>query len=660
MSGIGISSVINASFINSFRGLASSSSNSSRALAAALNGQSSSSTSISDGLRFGARTFSTAIQGLNTAISFVNLSQSTLKDLLKITDKAISLAQRACDSGASEDERRKLNLEFQKLGNKFGRIVAEAKLGDKEYLTEEGLAELLTNLGLNKDDSASVAAVFARFVLPDGEEAFASESMKVKRPVEIPPGAFRSAPSGTEFRMTKVTDNGGFPGFISTVNNVFNDIDDILNQNPGVMAVFTENAVGSLTTQGAGTLTGGGLQLLSTNPNTGYSVAASTKDFLGFNPDGYEQLFLLDPTGEVVHQVTNNSSYDVVFVALETAAADVSDDNLAVVYRMDDLSALESRMMKSTATAVGDDPTGPSVTHELLMTVGPGGGDFAAISNDGQYVVYSGEGDYHLKNLAGVEDAAFNAAGVSAIGFLDSGVLAVLDGSDIKEYTYGVGFGDTIASGLSGVAATAALEKNGGSMGYVGWYDSSTRTAYVKDQAGTTVASYSLQAGDSLTGELQLAFNARGDVDIGLVARVPSYNGDSNDELYRVSKNPQYETGRRYSRSAEEAETIFEGSLLRRSDAYVALADLKALREQIDKNLSALDELRKMIGDNMDLVRATGLAFLSIADELSGEEEADAVAAQLRKEIRRNAPAALAQAENLEPIAVAALALAGS
>ena len=82
-----------------------------------------------------------------------------------------------------------------------------------------------------------------------------------------------------------------------------------------------------------------------------------------------------------------------------------------------------------------------------------------------------------------------------------------------------------------------------------------------------------------------------------------------------------------------------------------------ALKKQIKDNKKALDAGVEFIGKNIDLVRAAGLAFLKLSDQVTNEKDAVKVADSLRTEIQQNAPAALAQAENLEPIIVAALAL---
>ncbi|RMG43623.1 MAG: hypothetical protein D6719_03505, partial [Candidatus Dadabacteria bacterium] len=112
---IGLTQVINSDFLNRFTGLARGSSTSS--IKKALQG--GTSVSLSDGLRIGARTFATAVQNLNSVVSFVNLSRSTLEDLGGLVDKMISLADEASKARTSTQKRKALDREFQKLGNDF-------------------------------------------------------------------------------------------------------------------------------------------------------------------------------------------------------------------------------------------------------------------------------------------------------------------------------------------------------------------------------------------------------------------------------------------------------------------------------------------------------------------------------------------------------------
>ena len=96
-------------------------------------------------------------------------------------------------------------------------------------------------------------------------------------------------------------------------------------------------------------------------------------------------------------------------------------------------------------------------------------------------------------------------------------------------------------------------------------------------------------------------------------------------------------------------------SLSNRASGYVALDDLKAIKKQITENLENLDKILDVMQENVDLVRATGLAMLEVANKITSYDDAESVAKSLRLEILKTAPTLLNQVHNLEPLASAAL-----
>lgn len=188
MARISLRSVIDDTLIKRFQGLASTSSSSTGFSAASAS--QASSTSIESGLRVGARTFATAVQGLNTAITFLNTSKSSLEVLGGITDKMIDLAERASSSSSSRQERHDANTEFQRLANQFQSGVSNAKLGDREVLNIEDISEYLTLVGLDKEQSDSIASLFDKFTVPAEDSYLASEEPQAERPIKIPAGAY--------------------------------------------------------------------------------------------------------------------------------------------------------------------------------------------------------------------------------------------------------------------------------------------------------------------------------------------------------------------------------------------------------------------------------------------------------------------------------------
>jgi hypothetical protein len=185
MSSVTLSQVVNESFINRFAGLAkSSSSSSSNPLKASSGGD-----TISTGLRYGARVFASAVQGINSAITVVNLSEAGLDRLDGLTDELIDVAKQATSASIGQQKREELNTRFRRLGKEFQEVVEETEVADKKILTTGGLSEYLQIVGLDRETSDSIAAVFDEFKVNKDDE-LASEDTKGSRPVAIPPGAY--------------------------------------------------------------------------------------------------------------------------------------------------------------------------------------------------------------------------------------------------------------------------------------------------------------------------------------------------------------------------------------------------------------------------------------------------------------------------------------
>ncbi len=87
---------------------------------------------------------------------------------------------------------------------------------------------------------------------------------------------------------------------------------------------------------------------------------------------------------------------------------------------------------------------------------------------------------------------------------------------------------------------------------------------------------------------------------------------------------------------------------------------IKKLRETLRSNVKALNQTTDVIGDNIELVRAVGLAMLDLSSSIAGNATAASIAEALQSKIRASAPRLLSQAHNLEPISVAGLTLVRS
>ncbi len=110
-------------------------------------------------------------------------------------------------------------------------------------------------------------------------------------------------------------------------------------------------------------------------------------------------------------------------------------------------------------------------------------------------------------------------------------------------------------------------------------------------------------------------------------------------------------------RNPQDCQELFdkERSLKSAADGYYLVSDAKAFKDQIKKNIKAIDYGMEVVQKNIDLVRGAGFAFLDESNQITSSDKAEEVAADLQQMIRQNAPAALSQAENLNPIVVATL-----
>ncbi|RIL09900.1 MAG: hypothetical protein DCC75_05525 [Proteobacteria bacterium] len=665
MSGTGsLSRIITGSFVRRFQGLASSSAPSS---AAQIFRGEASTGGIANGLRLGAQTYATAINGLNTAISFVNLSKDTLKDLGDITDKLISIAQRSADSATPADQRRKLNGEFSQLVSKFRDVVNNAYLGDTAYLTKDGLSALFQKVGLNQEQSDAIANVFAKFVVPGEDSQLASEYSKGGRPAYIPSGAYQGAVSDTSYQILKLTNSnllqpsyGESPrAVISSVNAIFVDNDNILNSNTtATLSYFMQSLTGGTTSLAPGSVMAGDEVILkSVDEASGYSIVESNSNYLGFNPSNYNQLFLVSSSGEVVHQYTNNSSADATYIS-----ADLSSDFMSVVYIKQ-----EPTSFSIDAIQVGTIGENPALSSTAVAAT-TNNARSIRIDDSGSYFAFADKDTttLHLYNFrlltldASLETLTAGTIGTNQFAFIDDGTLAIAQGATLKRYHYGDGaFGTDIATASGTINEVRAVEKGAYSSSYIAFGNDQTVSLYsTVSGAGTLVTSHTFGADDIEIDITSLARRSDGYVDVGFVGRLSTTFGDSDTELYKLSFNSRSINNPSFSVTTTEPEQLLSGSVATRPDAYRTLTDLKALKKQIESNISALDNAKEAIEANIDIVRAAGLAFLELSDQIASEEDAEEVAFKLQRLIRKNASKALSQAENLEPIVVAALTYA--
>jgi hypothetical protein len=300
----------------------------------------------------------------------------------------------------------------------------------------------------------------------------------------------------------------------------------------------------------------------------------------------------------------------------------------------------------------------------------------ARIDNSGEFVIFNRfDGFTNTLNLYEVNTAMFDDSITSddplQYGFVRPGGEIVF----MRSAVIGQPEKQIVAYGFRGVEDVInAVFISEGFVTLEGSEDLGGYYAFVANTGGARTAEvystfedvtlYKFALGNDAVSAISAAFNVDDPtrVDLGIVGALPDLVGDADTELYRIAYNPAFATGLKLKDDSAEYTEILDPArgLTSRPAAYRVLNDLKALREQITTNVDALRNVFEVVAQNIELVRATGLALLEIGDSLTNETDAAAVAESLRRRIREQVPQALAQAENLDPIAVATLTYSGS
>jgi hypothetical protein len=640
-----ISNTINSSFLRRLQGL-NPASKGSNPVKSALSGG---SVSISDTLRFGARTFASSVQRLNVAIGGINVAQSGLAGLRGLVNEMIDIADKAALSSTGSGTRRRLNSRFQQLGEDFVNIIDELNGQEFEYLTKEGLKDVLLQAGLDPDESDGIAELFAQFVGEGTEGLLVSDEIQPEGSVRFRPASTGdSAPqqisAGVGVSSTKVT----------AVGAAFAAVDDanFKGNNSGNVSVITSGFEGTVRTLNE-TLSSD-VALVGASPS-GFLAVSSQQDFEGFNSSGVAQLFLVDSSLSVVGQVTNITDPNV---SVESAA--VSDDGLTVVTRELDSGSGISSIVLYERGEIGQDP---QLTSRTVLATGISASSFEpVISRSGDYVAYANNsGGAEFLDVASKTANTFlsSQSDVSSVSFTNSTELAVLKSDGGGGFEVGVvgydssAYDRVLATGLLSVSSSsfATLEDSSGGNGYVAFLNNSGQVE-VMDGMGSPLAEFDFSG--ATISDLSLA--PRGSSSQVVVGSVAQFPGDAQEQSYVARQ------GTKESSSLPKFQSLFDGeaNILSRRAAVSVRANLEAIGDRIDANLNALENARNVIGDNLDLVRASGFAFLDISNSISSETEADEVATLLARRIRENAVGVLDQAENLELMVVAALTSDGS
>jgi hypothetical protein len=95
------------------------------------------------------------------------------------------------------------------------------------------------------------------------------------------------------------------------------------------------------------------------------------------------------------------------------------------------------------------------------------------------------------------------------------------------------------------------------------------------------------------------------------------------------------------------------------SDGSAAFTNIRRavqeIHDKVSNNIKALDTAAELVKKNLELVRATGFAFLNASNSIGTAESVDTIALKVRGEIRSKAGGNLSEAHNLKSILAAGL-----
>lgn len=651
-----LSSVVNGNFISRFANLARQNSGSG----------SSGSVTLASGLTTAARTYGTAVQGLNGVASYLNVSRGVLEKLDKITDEMISLADHASKGGIGSQKRANLDRQLKDLASEFKGIVTKTKAGGYNALQLEDIESVFVTMGLDPSKVDSIKKIFSFFnEIEDSDEkkSLAADTSHAKRPIKIPSGAYSQEVVTTSGTGTYTKINNLDWGIDSIVKVQALDIngdgrqDLISGDDSGQFAVQLGNGDGTFLA--AQTYTNGGsnagMQIVQLAGDGRYDQVSKSaiQTNVSVSLGGAGGTF-----GAAVDVVTGMAA-DVSGITVGDFDGDTISDILV------GSNANEFSLMKGNAD--GTFAAGVTFTTATTATSSLVSGDFDG-DGDRDLAVYADQMEIYLNDGSGnftldstfasgigggtVEYVDINSDGESDLLVADEnletvttflsnsdGTFTQSDVSALGGSAHSISVNDVNNDGIKDIIATGKFEfgvflgNNDGTFG--------SEIAHNFQVTGTAITSADFD-GDGVI-----------DVISGEGAGVIEYF--KGDKIYSSTIQDNV-----LGKPREFADLFDERRHIKtRPEAYQMLADLKALKDQITENIDASEKVGKFLTDNISVVRAAGFAFLNAASDtrIASISDADQLANEVRAKIRANPGVALAQIGNLEAITVASLVL---
>lgn len=612
-------------------------------------------------LRSTSDTFAGAVSRLGSVASYLQISKDTLTKLGEIVDDTIKLVDKASKRTTSDAQRSAIDREFKALSRKFSKIADEVNLEDADLLTTEGLEDVLGLAGLTKNQSKELARVFEKFVLADGDDSLASTELKGK-PAVIPAAVQPSDPAN-QYTRTKLSANTGGTSptevFAHDEGVVFGDDQDPVFQNGGVndTGVFVDDLGSTQSVKFAQS----DATVLNVSELSGYTLLKSDQDFVGANTAGVTQLFLADKEGNVIYQYTNFST------EVDIESADISSDGLTVAFISTSdldgnngdgsdefyLAQLTDLDLGSQGAAVITQKSGFNAGANIISNI--------KISENGKYVALDASGVW--KN-DGLNVRGYLSYSTSSETFdmtkrtTQRRIVGFADNNDVLTYTtaakdiYRTSFGiaaNNLIYQAGGTATRLASSENG----YFAYVSGGTNIRLVDSTRGLTTDNTRIYTGsvtDSFSN-LSVGTDQNGNAKVVASGIISAQN--SSTQVYLFKENV---ANVKSVPAPDTVSQVFDYSLKNRSNAFRAKEDLKAIKNQISKNIKAVDESIETVKSNLNLAAALSGAFSSVANS-SMVNNAEKIATGIKSALLKYglSSKALNQTENIQGISASVL-----
>jgi hypothetical protein len=677
-----IASVLNAKFLQRLSGGEVQSTGGSNSKQIQTEARQAVSATLS-GVSSGVRVFSNAISSLNSLVSFVNITRNDLIKLRSITDDMIEVVSKATKGGIGQAVRSGLNTDLETLTTQFTRLLAEASNRDYDGIEKEDFIAVFEKLGFDKTKSKTFAALLEKFSFKsnsDGKEVQATDTSEAKRPVQVPQYAYQTTirttynnGDGTFYAAASMSVGAGAINYLDTKSADFNGdgkTDLAFLSSTGFVTTMLGNGDGSY--KAAVTY-----QFVSSTDSIGTLATAD------MDSDGYSDLVSVSTNGTTATVNIMRSNSDGTFKAVQKtnyAGAATSNSKNFVVGSYDAGSVRDvlfaSGNQMYVAPGNNDGTTAAATSPTFGGTISKVVGvnydnnattDLVQVTSNG-LEVYQNDG---LANFINTQTQAESlstssnllAADLNGDGYQDVLVNDATSGSiKIWMNASGTYSASTSIASLSGVNTLLSSDiNNDGNADIVAISSTDKRIlTYFGNGNGTFQASTSTAMLVETQGAVLL--DANGD---GLDELATANNATSSQDnigIFNSTATIVESTGR--LGSAKNYATLFDAnrSIKSRPDAFKMLADLKAMKSQLDENLNALDDAFRFVVDNMEMLRGVGLAFIDAAKELTAKKanDPDAIANIVRGKIRDSGLKVSQQIGNLDALSSLALGRIGS